>query len=67
MDNIGMVILAVSVFAMATFLYWKLTNSYAEKEYGKKLFKQWGTRTFYWSGALFFSGGITVCIIYLLT
>lgn len=31
MDNIGMVILAVSVFALATFLYWNLTHSYAEK------------------------------------
>jgi hypothetical protein len=43
-----------------------LTNGYAEKEYGKKMFKQWGTRTFYWTGALFVSGGVTVLIIFLL-
>ncbi|MCX7549638.1 hypothetical protein [Xanthomarina sp. F2636L] len=66
MENIWTILLLIALFSIITFLYWKLTNRYAEKEYGKKMFKQWGTRTFYWTGALFISGGITVCIIYLL-
>ena len=66
MENIRIILIVISLFLIITFLYWKLTNGYAEKEYGKKMFKQWGTRTFYWTGALFFSGGITVFVIYLL-
>jgi len=66
MEKIWIILIAISLFLIVTFLYWKLTNGYAEKEYGKKMFKQWGTRTSYWTGALFFSGGITVFLIYLL-
>jgi len=66
MEKIWIILIAISLFLIITFLYWKLTNSYAEKEYGKKMFKQWGTKTFYWTGALFISGGITVFVIYLL-
>lgn len=66
MSKIWIILIVTAIFIIITFLYWKLTNKYAEKEYGKKMFKQWGTRTFYWTGALFFSGGITLFIIYLL-
>lgn len=66
MENIWIVSIVTSIFLMITFLYWKLTKVYAEKEYGKKMFKQWGTKTFYWTGALSVSGGITVFVIYLL-
>ncbi len=66
MGKIWIILIAISLFIIITFLYWKVTRGYAEKEYGKKMFKQWGTRTFYWQGALFFSGGITVLIIFLL-
>lgn len=60
---IGIVIL---IFLAITFLYWKLTNGYAEKEYGKKMWKQWGTRTFYWTGTLFITGGLTIVVMFLL-
>lgn len=66
MGKTSILFIAVLLFLLITFLYWKLTKAYAEKEYGKKMFKQWGTRTFYWTGAFFFSGGLTVLIIYLL-
>ena len=66
MGKTWLILIATSLFLIITFLYWKLTNGYAEKEYGKKMFKQWGTRTFYWTGALFVSGGVTVLVIYLL-
>ena len=60
------IIIAISLFFIITFLYYKMTSGYAEKEYGKNMWKQWGTRTFYWTGALFVSGGVTVLIIFLL-
>ncbi|EDM43359.1 hypothetical protein SCB49_01352 [unidentified eubacterium SCB49] len=66
MKTIWMLLIVISLFAIITFVYWKLTHDYAEKQYGKKLFKQWGARTFYWTGALFISGAITVSVIYLL-
>lgn len=66
MGTFWILLLVITIFSIVTFLYWKLTKGYAEKEYGKKMFKQWGTRTYYWSGALLFSGGITVLVIYLL-
>jgi len=64
MKTIFLLLLVVLIFLATTFLYWKLTYAYAKKEYGAKMFKQWGTKMFYWSGALFFSGGITVGLIY---
>lgn len=66
MGNVWIILIAISLFLILTFLYWKLTNAYAEKEYGKKMFKQWGTRTFYWTGAVMVSGAVTVLMLYLL-
>lgn len=59
-------IIALSLFVFITFIYWKLTYNYGEKEYGKRMWKQWGTRTYYWHGALLISGAITVALLYLL-
>ena len=66
MEITWLVLIAISLFLIITFLYYLLTSGYAEKEYGKNMWKQWGTRTFYWTGALFVSGGVTVLVIYLL-
>lgn len=59
-------ILTISLFVVITFFYWKLTRGYVERVSGKKMSKQWGTRTYYWHTALLVSGGITVMIVYLL-
>lgn len=66
MEKNWMIGLVILIFLAITFLYWKLTKGYAEKEYGKKMWKNWGTRTYYWTGALFISGGLTIVIMYLL-
>jgi hypothetical protein len=58
--------ITILIFLGITFLYWKLTKGYAENEYGKKMWKQWGTRTYYWTGALFISGGLTILTMFLL-
>ena len=66
MGKASIILIAIVLFVIITFLYWKITRGFGEKEYGKKMWKNWGTRTFYWTGALFVSGGITVLLIYLL-
>lgn len=66
MGKIWILLIALSIFLVITLLYWTLTREYAKKEYGKKMWKQWTTRTFYWTGALWFSGGSTVLAIFLL-
>jgi len=59
-------IIAGVIFLAIIFLYWKLTNEYGKKTYGKKLWKQWSTRTYYWEGAVMISSGLTVAILFLL-
>ena len=66
MGKTWLILIATSLFLIITFLYYIMTRGYAEKEYGKEMWKQWGTRTFYWQGALLVSGGVTVLIILLL-
>jgi len=59
-------ILALSLFLIITFLFWRMTNAHFRKNYGKKTWKQWGTRTFYWQGAIFVGIGGTFLMMYLL-
>ncbi|NQX81354.1 MAG: hypothetical protein HRT66_05090 [Flavobacteriaceae bacterium] len=60
-------ITAISLFLIITFLLWKISNSYyKEKVYGKKMWKQWGTKTFYWTGAISVSSVATILIMFLL-
>lgn len=37
-------ILAISLFLIIIFLFWKLTNRYYKKEYGEKMWKRGETR-----------------------
>jgi len=59
-------LIGIPLFLVTIFLYWRITKGYAKKEYGQNMWKQWGTRTFYWQGALLISGGVTVMIVVLL-
>ena len=60
-------IIAISLFLIITFLYWKITSGYFEKKvYGEKMFKKWGTKAFYWQGAILISGGLTTLTMFLL-
>lgn len=60
------ILIAIVIFLSITFLYWKLTRGYVEKVHGKKMFNQWGSKTYYWHTALLVSGGLTVIVIFLL-
>lgn len=43
-----------------------ITSGHFKKKYGKKLWNQWGTRLFYWQGAIFTSTGGTILVMFLL-
>ncbi|TXG37283.1 hypothetical protein [Seonamhaeicola maritimus] len=66
MEKTWIVLMAIALFCIITYLYWKLTNGYAKKLYGKKMYEHWGSRMYYWSSVLLASGAITVMVIYLL-
>ncbi len=60
------IIIAIVIFLITNFLFWKLTHVHFQNEYGKKLFNNWVTKTYYWQGSIFVSTGITALIILLL-
>lgn len=66
MENIWIILMAVVLFLVITFLYWKMTKGYAEKVNGKKMFNQWNVRMYYWTGIIMASGLLTVFVIMLL-
>lgn len=66
MGKTGAILIGIAIFVIFTFLYWILTSGYVEKVHGKKMWKQWGTRMYYWQGALFVGGGLTVVTLYFL-
>jgi len=64
MENIWL--MAVLLFLILTFLFWKLTREHFKKEYGPKKWEKWGTRIFYWQGVIFVGTGGTFLILYIL-
>ncbi|SNR34828.1 hypothetical protein SAMN04488111_0641 [Lutibacter flavus] len=65
MENIW--IIAILLFLITIFLYWKISKNYFKNEvFSKGTWKNWGTRLFYWQGAIFVSIGVTFLIIFLL-
>ncbi|WP_290700095.1 hypothetical protein [Lacinutrix sp.] len=64
MDKIW--IIATLLFLIITFVFWRLSNRYYKKEYGKKMWKLWVTKTFYWQGVILISGGITIATLFAL-
>ncbi|SFS73210.1 hypothetical protein SAMN04487906_1471 [Zhouia amylolytica] len=60
-------IIAIPLFLIITFLFWRFTHTYFKNEvYGEKMWKKFGSKAIYWQGTLFVSGGITSLILYLL-
>ncbi|MCJ7756685.1 MAG: hypothetical protein MUP24_00955 [Gillisia sp.] len=66
MEKIWVIVIAISLFLINTFLFWRITAGHRKKEYGKKMWKLWGARTFYWQGAIYVSTGVTILIMFLL-
>jgi len=60
------VVIAISLFVIVTFLFWKFTSDYYKKGYGEKLWNQWDTRLFFWQGVIYTCTGITALLLFIL-
>ncbi len=66
MDKIWILLMAVLIFLVVAFLFWKLVGVDAKKEYGTKMWNHWPTRLYYWQALVLYSTGITILIMLLL-
>ena len=66
MEKKWILLIAILIFFIVTFLFWRLTSGYAKKGYGTKMWKHWPTRLSYWQAAILYSTGITILIMFLL-
>jgi hypothetical protein len=66
MEKIWIITIAVAIFLLINFLFYKTLNVYYKNEFGKKMWKLGGARVYFWQGAIFVSTGGTLLILYLL-
>jgi hypothetical protein len=66
MEKIWVLIIAILIIFIYTFLFWILTRGYAKKKYGTKMWKHWPMRLSYWQAAILYSIGFTFITMYLL-
>lgn len=66
MEKTWIIVLAISLFLIITFIFWRLTIGRFKKEYGKKERKLWGASTFYWQSVIYICTGITFLVLALL-
>lgn len=66
MEKIWVLLIAILIFLISTFLFWKLTSAYAKKGYGPKMWKHWPTRLSYWQAAILYGIGFTAITMFLL-
>lgn len=66
MDKIWILLIAVLIFIVSTFLFLKFGGRYYKKEYGKKMWKQWPTRLYNWQAAIFYGVVLTMIVMFLL-
>jgi heme/copper-type cytochrome/quinol oxidase subunit 2 len=65
MENIIIIIIAVLIFLLYTFLFWKFTSGDVKREYGVKMWKNWTVKLYYWQAAVFYSLGFTAITLFL--
>ena len=58
-------IIAIALFIIATFLFWRLTRDYYKRVYGEKVWKQWAIRLVYWQVVVYAGALITILIMFL--
>jgi len=64
MNNI--LVIGIPLFLIIIFIFWKLTSGPMKKEYGEKMYKNWGSQLYYWQAAMYISVGITFVIMFFL-
>jgi hypothetical protein len=66
MNHIWIIAIAIAIFLTINFLFYKGLHGYVKKEFGKKMWKVWGNKVYFWQSSIFVSTGGTVLILYLL-
>ena len=66
MEKIWIITIAVAIFLIINFLFYKTPNVYYKNEFGKKMWKQGGARVYFWQASIFVSTAGTALIMYLL-
>lgn len=66
MGKIWIITIAIIIFLMINFLFYKSLNDYVKKEFGKKMWEIWGNKVYFWQSSVFVSTLGTVLIIYIL-
>ncbi|RDY62062.1 hypothetical protein DX873_06040 [Flagellimonas nanhaiensis] len=58
--------IAVSIFLLLNFLFYVNLNGYVKKEFGKRMWKLFGNKLYFWQSSVFVSLVGTVFIMYVL-
>ena len=66
MEKTWVLPIAIAVFFLLNFLYYKSLKGYIRKEFGVKWLKIWGNKFYFWQSSIFVSAAGTVLILYLL-
>ena len=66
MEKTGILIIAILIFLLFIFLFWRITSGHAEKEYGAKMWKHWPAQLSYWQAAILYSTGATAIVMVIL-
>jgi len=66
MEKKWILIIAIMIFIIFTFLILRLGSVYYKKEYGAKMWKQWPSRLYNWQAAIFYSLVLTTITMFLL-
>jgi len=66
MGKIWVLFIAILIFSIFAFLFWRLIGVDAKKEYGPKMWKHWPTRLVFWQGIILYSAGSTIITMFLL-
>ncbi|TYB76935.1 hypothetical protein ES674_09535 [Bizionia myxarmorum] len=66
MEKIWIITIAITIFLIINFLYYKSLNGYVKKQFGEKMWKTWTSKLYFWQSSLYTSAAITVLIIFLL-
>lgn len=66
MGKVWLIILAIAIFSILSFLFYKSMNGYVKEAFGKKWSNIWGNKVYFWQSLLFVSIAGTALIMYLL-
>ena len=66
MGSIWIIVIAIVVFLIMSFLFYKIMKGYVREEFGKKWLTIWGNKVYFWQSLIFMGGAGTVLIMLLL-